>query len=305
MQAGRQHPGAEINELYQRYTAYIDGSPATIRAYTESVKLFLRYLKKNEIQTPTRDTIISYREELKTRCRASTVQNYIEAIKLFFRWTAHAGLYPNIADHVKGAKISQEHKKDYLTSRQAKATLESIDRSTEKGKRDYAIFLLALTGGLRVIELQRANIEDLGKAGNEEVLYIQGKGKNEKSDYVKIPPETEKALRDYIKSKGTPDGSRALFTSTSNNRNGQRLTVRSISGIIKQHLKNAGYNSERITAHSLRHSAVTIALLAGNSLQEVQQFARHKNITTTQIYAHNIEREKNMCERSIAESIFN
>lgn len=82
------------------------------------------------------------------------------------------------------------------------------------------------------------------------------------------------------------------------------MSTRSISGIIKARLRSAGYDSERLTAHSLRHTAVTLSLLGGNSLQEVQQFARHSNIATTQIYAHNLDRAKNKCENTIANAIF-
>ncbi len=69
-------------------------------------------------------------------------------------------------------------------------------------------------------------------------------------------------------------------------------------------MKNAGYNSKRLTAHSLRHSAVTIALLGGLSLQDVQAFARHATIATTTIYAHNISRLTSLVENSIARAIF-
>lgn len=81
-------------------------------------------------------------------------------------------------------------------------------------------------------------------------------------------------------------------------------TRRSISGLVKARLKQAGYNSDRLTAHSLRHTAVTLSLIGGQSLQEVQQFARHINITTTQIYAHNLDRANNKCEETIANAIF-
>lgn len=297
-------PQEVTTDLYRQFIAFIDAAPETIRAYTGHLRQFIRYLADNGITQPTRETVIAYREELKTRCKATTVQNYIEALKLFFDWTAQAGLYPNIADHVKGAKISKEHKKDFLTSEQAAAVLEAIDRSTPQGLRDYALIALTITGGLRVVEAHRANIEDLGKAGNATALYIQGKGREDKADFVKVPIEVEKALRAYLKSRDRPDPQQPLFTSLSHNSKGQRLSKRSISGIIKQRLVNAGYDSERLTAHSLRHSAVTISLLEGNSLQETQQFARHKNLTTTQIYAHNLDRAKSNCETSIADSIF-
>lgn len=298
-------PQAITTELYRQFIEFIDASPATIRAYTGHLRQFMRYIDTHGITQPTRETVIAYRDELRTRCKATTVQNYIIALRLFFAWTAQAGIYPNIADHVKGAKISKEHKKDYLTGGQIKHVLDSIDRSTLQGKRDYALIALMVTGGLRAIEAHRADIQDIGTAGNTPALYIQGKGREEKADYIKIPIEAETAIRAYLKSRGSAAPQEPLFISLSHNSYGERLSTRSISGIVKAQLINAGYDSDRLTAHSLRHSAVTISLLEGNSLQEAQQFARHRNITTTQIYAHNLDRQQNNCERSIANSIFN
>ena len=291
-------------DLFNRFIAFIDAKPRTIETYTRAIKQLFNYFSFKGIRQPQRADIIAFRDELKKDHKATTVQNYITATRLFFQWTAQEGLYPNIADHIKGATISKEHKKDYLTSKQVKAILNSIDRGTIQGLRDYAILALMITGGLRTIEVSRSNIEDLRAVGDSTALYIQGKGKDEKTEYIKIQPQVEEAIRDYLKALGTTDQTQPLFTSTSNNSKGERLTTRSISGIVKKRLQEAGYNSDRLTAHSLRHTAVTLSLLGGNSLQEVQQFARHANITTTQIYAHNLDRAKNKCESTIAKAIF-
>jgi integrase/recombinase XerC len=61
---------------------------------------------------------------------------------------------------------------------------------------------------------------------------------------------------------------RPLFESSSNNNVGQRIT-RSIRWIIKKRIRVAGFDSERLTAHSLRHTAITQSLLAGSSLQDI------------------------------------
>lgn len=291
-------------DLFNRFIAFIDAKPRTIETYTRAIRQLFNYFSFKGIIQPQRADIIAFRDELKNDHKATTVQNYITATRLFFQWTAQEGLYPNIADHIKGATISKEHKKDYLTSKQVKAILNSIDRGTIQGLRDYAILALMITGGLRTIEVSRSNIEDLRAVGDSTALYIQGKGKDEKTEYIKIQPQVEEAIREYLKALGTTDQTQPLFTSTSNNSKGERLTTRSISGIVKKRLQEAGYNSDRLTAHSLRHTAVTLSLLGGNSLQEVQQFARHANITTTQIYAHNLDRAKNKCESTIAKAIF-
>ena len=295
---------ADLGQAYNSYITFLDASPRTVQTYTGNIKQFIKWMQQNGITQPQRQDIIDWREDLKTRCKPSTVQNYITALRLFFRWTEQAGLYPDIADHIKGVKLDNSHKKDYLTADQIKDILASIDTRTAKGKRDYCIIALMVTGGLRDIEISRANIEDLRQAGSCTALYLQGKGREERTEYIKVVPAVEKPLREYLKTRRKAKGKQPLFASTSNNNKGERLTPKSISSIVKNHFINAGYNSDRLTAHSLRHTAVTLSLIGGLPLEEVQQFARHKNISTTQIYAHNLDRAKNRSEDTIAKSIF-
>lgn len=291
-------------DLFAKFIDFVDATPKTIQTYTRAIRQFAKWLEAHGITQPTREDIIAYREELKADHKPSTVQNYITAVRLFFQWAEREGFYSNIADHIKGAKLDKNHKKDYLTSRQVKKVLEQAKEESIEGLRNYAILVLMFTGGLRTIEVSRANIEDLRTAGDNTVLYIQGKGHEEKTDYIKLMPEVEDAIRAYLKARGASDNKEPLFTSLSNNSKGARISTRSVSGIVKEALVNAGFNSDKLTAHSTRHTAVTLALMGGQSLQEVQQFARHTNIATTQIYAHNLDRAKNQCEATIAKAIF-
>lgn len=292
-------------ELFTRFIAYLDSTPKTVETYTRALRQLFNYLSFNGITQPQREDIIAFRDELKASGhKPTTIQNYITATKLFFKWTAQEGLYPNVAEHLKGAKLNRDHKKDYLTSRQVKEVLESVERESLKGLRDYAILTLMVTGGLRTIEVIRADIGDLRTVGENTVLYVQGKGREEKTEYIKISPQVERAIRAYLIARGETDEATPLFTSTSNNNKGERLTTRSVSGIVKERLKGAGYDSPRLTAHSLRHTAVTLSLLAGKDIAEVQQFARHANIATTMIYNHALDQAKNSCSEAIANAIF-
>lgn len=298
-------PGAYISEdLLDSFTRFLDASPQSVRTYSRAVKQFLRYLSLNGITQPTREDVIGFRESLKESHKPSTIQNYVIAVRLFFQWTETAGIYPNIAQHVKGAKISRSHKKDYLTSSQLQNVLSQIDRSTEQGRRDYAIAAVMITGGLRDIEISRANVEDLRSLGNDVVLYLQGKGRDERQDFVIVPAEVEKAIRASLADRKGINGKSPLFISLSNNSKGQRISTRSVSGTIKTALKRAGYDSEKMTAHSLRHSAITLAVLGGNDIQSVQQFARHADVSTTMIYYHEQNKLANKCSDTIADAIF-
>ena len=287
------------DDMFHSFMQYIDVKDKSLETYTRSLKQFFNYITVKGITEPTRQDIVQYRETLKADKQPATVQLYMIAVKQFFKWTDKAGIYPNVADNVKGVSVSKGMKKDYLTTGQVKDVLSRIDTETVKGKRDYAIIALMVTCGLRDIEVSRANVADLRTRQNSTVLYIQGKGKDDRESFVVVPDSLETVIRDYLKARG--GNSKALFTSNSNHGKGDRLTTRSISRIVKTAMINAGLDSDRLTAHSLRHTAVTQALIAGQTLQEVQQFARHSNINTTLIYAHNLENEQNQCSGKLAD----
>lgn len=290
-------------ELLNRFLNYIDASPKTIQTYTRGLKQFFKYMHQYKITQPKREDVLAFRNNLKELGRKpTTIKNYIVAVRLFFQWTNQEGLYPNIADKIKGAKVDQAHKKDYLTTEQIKDVLDHIDVTTVTGARDYAIIVLMVTGGLRTIEVSRANMEDVRNVGDSPALYIQGKGKEEKTDYVKLPLQVFKAIGRYREMLG--EQPQALFVSTSNNNKGKALTTRSISSIVKKRFKNAGFMSERLTAHSLRHTAGTLNLLNGGTLEETQQLLRHSNINTTMIYLHHLDRANNKSEERIADALF-
>lgn len=293
-------------EMFDRWRAFIDGSPRTVDTYTKAVRQFFHYMQENHISRPAREDIISYREYLLTDHKPTTVQLYLVGVKQFFKWLASMGEYPNVADRVKGAKVDRRHfKKDYLPSKQVARLLESIDRDTKKGLRDYAILSLMVTTGLRTISVINANIEDIRPAGEQMALYYQGKGYNDKAVFVKLAEPVYKAIVEYLKDRGEKNPKAPLFTSISNHNEGGRMTTRSISRLCKEALIGIGLNSDRLTAHSFRHTAGTLNLLLGGSLGETQQMLNHANINTTMIYVHAIDREKNNSENRIAAAIFN
>lgn len=291
--------------LFDRFVAYLDVAPKTVETYKTNIKQFFTYLQNNGISSPTRDDVIAFRDTIKKTCKPTTVAGYIIALRQFFNWTASEGFYPNIADHVKGAKIDKNFKKDYFTSEQIRTILNNIDRNTPQGKRDYAMLLLMVSCGLRDIEVNRANIEDLRALGDNTVLYVQGKGHEEKSIFVKIPQPVEMAIREYLMERTNKQPSSPLFVSLSNHAKDERLTTRSISRIAKNAFRSAGFDSERLTSHSLRHTGITLALLSGENfrLDEVQQYSRHASIDILQTYNHSLDAAKNTCSQVVCDTI--
>lgn len=294
-----------LEDLFKQFIIFIDATPNTVRTYRGSLKQWFLYLREKQIMQPTAETVRQYRDYLQENGKKpTTVKNYIIAVKRFFSWTEEAGLYPNVAKHIKSGRLSKNFKRDYLTGSQARQILNHIDRSTIKGKRDYAMLVTMLTMGLRTIEVTRANIEDIRTKGNTTVLYVQGKGHEDKDDLIRMPQHVESAIRDYLSVRRANDLSEPLFTSTSNHNSDGRMTTRSIRRVVKTAFISAGFDSPRLTAHSTRHTAATLSLLNGASLQQTQELLRHKNIGTTEIYAHNIDATTNPAVTDVEEAIF-
>ena len=298
--------GLKSDKLYESFKTFIDANSNTIKTYKSSISQFFKWLRDNGIAKPQRSDIVKYKEDLKAMgLKPTTISNYVIALKQFFKWTNSENRYHNVAEGVKLPKLDKSFKKDYLTASQANRVLEMIDRKDLIGLRDYAILLLMLTGGLRTIEVTRANFEDLTISGNSEILRIQGKGQEEKTSFVKIPGQVSEALRTYMKeAMGMVKEGGPLFIGLGDNTKGKRLSSDMVSRIVKNRMRQAGFDSHRLTAHSLRHTAITLALLGDVSLQEAKDFARHKDINTTLVYSHNLELESNRASQIIAETIF-
>lgn len=292
--------------IVARFEAYIDVREKSKTTYRTAIRQFLKWLQAQDITQPVREDIIQWRDELKETHKATTVQLYLTAVKILFQWLEQERLYPDIAKHIKSVRVEKGHKKDYLTSSQSHRVLECIDKCDDLllHARNYAMIALMMTTGLRTIEVSRANIEDMRTVGDSTVLFIQGKGRDEKNEYVKIVPQVEAAIRDYLMKREAAAADEPLFTTVSNNGKGKRVSTRTIRDAAKAAMKAAGYDSDRLTAHSLRHTAGTLALLNGSTIREVQQLLRHSNINTTLIYMHDLDRASNNSESNIAGAIF-
>lgn len=292
--------------LFERFIAYTDVKETTIKGYVTCLRQFAKWLQENGIDQPAREDVKAYKKHLEGReYSAGTQAQYLRAVKHFFRWTAAEGIYPNVADNIKGAKVkSGNSKKEAFNEEDVRRIVASIDTATAQGKRALAMVLLSVTGGLRIIEMQRANIGDIQTIKGQRVLFIQGKGRDEKDEYAKLTPEVEAAINDYLETRPGAKKSEPLFTGTSNRAKGARISEPSYSKILKEVFKAAGYDSSRLTAHSLRHTSNTLLFKAGADLYTVQKHARHADPKTTEIYIHAAEREADQSEQAIYNQIF-
>lgn len=283
------------DDMIDSFAAFLDVSPGSLEAYKKILGYFFRFLVQRGISNPTDQTIYEYKKYLQESHKPNTVNLYLTVVKRFFAFTEYKRTYPDIAKYVKKERVSRSPKKDYFTKDQLSriSDISFSDTSSLKGLRDRAIYRLLTQGGLRTIEIVRANRGDLRQKDGT-VLYIRGKGLRDAEDFIPLGVQTEQCILEYLSARGSVAPDEPLFKATKYKpgTNG-RMTTRMIRMIVKQGFKKAGYDSPRLTAHSLRHSMVTNALKSGIDFREVQKYARHKSPATTEIYAHDINMSAN------------
>lgn len=289
------------SELVDRFIIDQDISSGSRETYRRSLRQFMAWIEKStHTHALTREDILAYKRHLEsTGLSALTVSGYLVVVRRFFEWAETLRLYPNIAKGIKGSKRAKGFRKDCLTVGQVRDLLDGMPSGNVQEKRDLALVNLLVRTGLRTIEVIRAELGDMRQEGGEAVLWIQGKGRDSKDELVLLTPDTLRPIKEYLAARGPVKEAEPLFASVSRRNRNHRMTTRSVRRIVKSSLGVAGLDSVRLTAHSLRHTAVTLALQAGATVQEAQTMARHASIDTTLIYAHNIQRIAQAPERKI------
>ena len=283
-----------IEELVDRFIDDRDVKESSKRLYRRTLKQYFNWVNNKGylLSEIARPQLIEYKEELLSSGKSSlTVGSYITSVRNFYEWTEANKYYPNVAKGIKAPKRNKQFKKQPLLPAQATALLSYYQ---DKAIRDYAIVNLLLRTGLRTIEVVRANVEDITFKGSQRVLLVHGKGRDEKDNFVLLTDKAYQPIAQYLATRGNISSSEPLFTSTSNNSKGERLSTRTISYIAKEGLKAIGLNERAFTAHSFRHTGATNILRTTGDLEQTRLFCRHSNPATTLLYTATIEEDRRL-----------
>jgi integrase/recombinase XerC/integrase/recombinase XerD len=254
--------------------------------------------------TLTRQDVLEYKDSLlASGLSALTVSSYIVAVRKFYEWAEAEKKYPNIAKGIKTPRRKQAFKKQHLTDTKSQELLQHFQ---DLSLRDYAIVNLMLRTGLRTIEIARADVGDITFKGERRVLLVWGKGHTEKDDFVVLTEKAYEPIRNYLVTRKGAKAGEPLFTSTSHQNRGERLTTRTISSICKEGLKAIGLDGKEYTAHSLRHTTAVAILKHGGAITDVQEVLRHTSPATSQIYTESVKEELRLerAPESVLDSAF-
>lgn len=301
-------------DFVQEFINYADVKPRSLRNYRQGISKMLAHFRAEGFglvsQWATvspkvlRQTFINFRAELEKTLAPSTAQLYIVGARRFVGWLAFEGVCSNFADRVKGVSVSIGHKRDSISETQGRSLILSFDASTEIGARNQAIAALMLSTGLRCVEVSRSDISDIEQKSGRWFLRVHGKKRSGKDEVVGLPASVKSLIDKYLALRGGIDQAQPLFVSCSHRNKGGRLSPTSISVMLKAALRSIGLDSRRITAHSLRHTFVTQALLKGVAEKDVIQACRHRSANVLSVYRHDMSRADNTAEDTVAAGLF-
>jgi integrase/recombinase XerC len=212
----------------------------------------------------------------------TTISRRVAAVRSWCRFLCRQGtIQKNPADGLRGPKLDRKLP-HFLNKADVERLLAAPSADTGLGLRDRAILETLYSAGLRVSELVGLELGDLDLA--QGVATVRGKGKRER--LALIGEAAKRAIELWLESRsalleGIGRRSDAVFL----NKNGTRLSTRSVGRLLVKYLKKTGLDA-RTTPHTLRHTFATHMLDAGADIRGVQELLGHKNLTTTQIYTH-------------------
>ena len=279
-----------------------DASQDTICNYRSTVGLWVTWCHDQGVDpaTVTVTDVKRYREALiEAGYSPGTIRLKLAVVRRFYEAARNAGLRTdNPAAGVKSPRIRQAIEDFKYLSDGELARFRSVLPDPEKATgpkkvrelRDLLMIDMMVLHGLRTIEVQRANVEDLTDKGENMALAVRGKTRDR---LVYLRPDTAARMKEYVTlGGGTPRdrGGTPLFSTVDSPRH--RLTRSGIRAIVVRYLRMAGLKRPGVSNHALRHTAATLGYLHTGDLRAVQELLGHANPRMTARYAHVVDMAK-------------
>ncbi|MFW6298136.1 MAG: site-specific tyrosine recombinase/integron integrase [Bacillota bacterium] len=274
--------------LIQGFLDYLIGvrhySERTAEAYLHDLRDFKTFLSREDFgafSDVSRRVAKFYVSELADNYQPRSVARKISTLRSFYHYLMDekaVEAHPFLEVRLPKAKKSLPK---FVYPEEIDSILSSIDTSSDKGLRDYAILETLYATGMRVGEMVTLKTRDVDF--KERVLVVHGKGSKDRR--IPFGDALSDTLNHYmmttreslVKKAKTPH--RYMFV----NLRGEAITSRGIRHALNEVLKRAG-SYLKMTPHTLRHTFASHLLSNGADLRSVQEMLGHSNISSTQIY---------------------
>ena len=258
-------------------------SSHTISNYSRDLNHFYLFYceKKFDILSFNTDKAREYLFFLENqKYKRKSIARKISALRSFWKYLNYLNITSKNPFLLLTTPKIPKHLPNILSKEQMQDFLDTIPSNSPIEFRNKTICELLYSSGIRIAECVGINIEDIDF--NENEILIRGKGSKER--IIVFGNIAKDLLVRYL------ENSRSLLLKTNTNavflnKNGTRISVRSLQRIIKSLVSKTELNTT-LTPHIFRHSFATDLLNGGADLKMVQELLGHANLSTTQIYTH-------------------
>jgi len=262
--------------------ARVDGrSYKTLELYSYVFNSFIKFLGDPSLSLSEINTlkIRSYLASLQDRGLCKTTSRiHLVVLKTFFNWLAQEQLLSkNPIDLLKTPKLPKQFP-FILSDPQVATLLKACDQHSWRGFRDYTMLLCFIDVGLRLNELISLQLQDVSLA--QRSLKVQGKGSKERLCFMGA--RLTKAMRRWLDLRGFKPYSEEVFIA----RTGERLKPRYVQHIVANLGKKASITGVRVSPHTLRHTAATLAVRNGLDVFSLQRLFGWGKVETAMRYVH-------------------
>jgi integrase/recombinase XerD len=284
-----------IKQFFTEHLLSVRGlSKNTIESYRDTFCLLFRFVMREKhkssfnLEDFTPEIIIMFLAHLEEeRFNKATTRNVrLAAIHSFFRYLPTR--YPEYID-ISQRILSIQSKKvpinsiEYLEKDEISTIINSINKNTPEGRRDFALITVMFNTGGRIQEILDLRPCDIILSPLIQVRFL---GKGQKERFCPLWPSTSKLLIDLIAElKLSWHSQEPIFL----NRRGNKLTRFGARYIIKKYSDCASQKMPSISRkkphpHTFRHSTAVHLLKSGVDIVTISHWLGHSNIETTNHY---------------------
>ncbi|MCL4354953.1 tyrosine-type recombinase/integrase [Patescibacteria group bacterium] len=265
-------------EIFSNYLAGKNAPQTTIRAYTDDLKQFAKWLAgetgEQRVQRIDKLDVEGYLSYLgRQKLTGITRRRKLQSLRKFFNCMIDL----EYLDKNSAAKVSPPNSEKRNPTILYQHEYKALLYEARNNPRDLAILQTFLQTGIRVGELCSLTLEDIDLEAKE-LIVKQGKGAVDRS--IPLTEKAVEALKAYLDTRPQKEP-RAVFLS----KHQTPLDVRSVNYMVKKYVKKAGIKKP-ISVHTLRHTCATHKADKGMSLTDLQAILGHRRLETTYKYLH-------------------
>jgi integrase/recombinase XerC len=275
-----------MEELIRDFIGSLKRRQTTKDTYRKALREFAKWLGDASPTGLTSGDIQRYKDYILSKNLSPTSMSaYLTAVRRFYDHLVSKGkIRENPAKSVRGSGRPRRHLTDPISRQDVEKLFRSVEPDSPVGLRDMAILSLMVGAGLSEIEIVRANLGDVKTRGDKTVIFVQGKNRDNKDEYVTISPPVKDALDKYLEQRGTSDAEKPLFWGIGNRAIRERITTRGIRARINHYFERAGIKKEGVKPVSLRHTAAMLAIEEGATVSDIKQMLRLKTTASAVQY---------------------